>query len=243
VTPDLHYTDPRLARLYDHDCGWGPDSTFYLSLAGPAPLHILDLGCGTGILCNAYAARGHVVTGVDPAPAMLDVARRKPQAARITWINGTAQSFHSPHRFDLIVMTGHAFQHLLTDADIAATLAMMRHHLAPSGMIAFETRNPAIDWVRRWHRQTKRHNMDEQTIQQTHHVLATNADRITFETHYAFPDASITSTTTLRFAAEDTITRLARDQGLQVRSLFGDWGRTPFTPATSDEMIFILTAP
>jgi 2-polyprenyl-3-methyl-5-hydroxy-6-metoxy-1,4-benzoquinol methylase len=239
VTTDLHYTDPRLARLYDLDCGWGPDSAFYLSLAGIAPQRILDLGCGTGILANAYAALGHSVTGVDPAAAMLDVARAKPQGRRVTWTQATAQSFGSTQRFDLIVMTGHAFQHLLDDADITATITVMRDHLAPGGTLAFETRNPAIDWARRWQGQHTRHTMGRQTIHQTFHVLASDADRITFETRYAFPDATLTSETTLRFAAHATIANLLRAHGLHVRATFGDRNRASFDPATSEEMIFL----
>lgn len=241
MTPDLHYTDPRLARLYDLDCGWGPDRAFYLSLAGPALLRILDLGCGTGILADAYAALGHSVTGVDPAPAMLAVAREKPQGARIAWVNAAAQAFHSAQRFDLIVMTGHAFQVLLTRTDIAATLAVMRDHLAPGGLIAFESRNPAIDWARRWHGETEDYLLDGQTIRQTLRVLARDADCITFETQYAFADATLTSRSTLRLAGLGVITGHLRAAGLQVRSLFGDWDRAPFTPTTSDEMIFIAT--
>ncbi len=37
----------------------------------------LDIGCGTGFLSLELAARGHRVTGVDFAPAMLASARRK----------------------------------------------------------------------------------------------------------------------------------------------------------------------
>ena len=37
----------------------------------------LDVGCGTGFLAFELAARGHRVTGVDFAPAMLAEARRK----------------------------------------------------------------------------------------------------------------------------------------------------------------------
>jgi SAM-dependent methyltransferase len=239
VTADLHYADPRLARLYDHDCGWGPDSAFYLSLAGPPPQRILDLGCGTGILCRAYAAQGHIVTGVDPAPAMLDVARTKPHGPRITWVNAPAQSFRNPQPFDLIVMTGHAFQHLLDDADIAAALTVMRDHLAAGGTIAFETRNPNVNWARRWDGHTRDHLLDGQTIRQSFTVRDASADRITFDTRYAFPDTAFISTTTLRFPSHDAVTAMLRTSGLQVRSVLGDWNRSPFDPATSNEMIFI----
>jgi 2-polyprenyl-3-methyl-5-hydroxy-6-metoxy-1,4-benzoquinol methylase len=239
--PDIHYTDPRLARLYDQDSGWGADSKFYLSLAGPAPKRILDLGCGTGTLCNAYAAQGHAVTGVDPAPAMLDVARTKSNAAQITWVNASAQSFHTTQQFDLIVMTGHAFQVLIDDRDIAATLKAMRDHLAPGGTIAFETRNPDIDWPRRWHGLIRDHFLNGQTIRQTYEVLATSADRITFASHYDFPDARLTSTSTLRFLTSDKVASLCLAAGLQPKAFFGNWENGPFDPASSDEMIFLFS--
>lgn len=57
--PDEHYENPKLAAVYDVFCPWGVDRDFYLSLAGEPPQHVLDLGCGTGLLCEAYAARGH----------------------------------------------------------------------------------------------------------------------------------------------------------------------------------------
>jgi ubiquinone/menaquinone biosynthesis C-methylase UbiE len=44
---------------------------------GRDQLEALDAGCGTGFLSFELAARGHRVTGVDFAPAMLAEARRK----------------------------------------------------------------------------------------------------------------------------------------------------------------------
>jgi len=41
------------------------------------PLDALDAGCGTGFMSFELAGRGHRVTGVDFAPAMLAEARRK----------------------------------------------------------------------------------------------------------------------------------------------------------------------
>lgn len=38
---------------------------------------ILDIGCGTGELALALAARGHPVTGVDLAPSAVELAKRK----------------------------------------------------------------------------------------------------------------------------------------------------------------------
>lgn len=40
-------------------------------------VRVLDIGCGTGSLAVALAARGARVTGIDISPQMLDIARRK----------------------------------------------------------------------------------------------------------------------------------------------------------------------
>ena len=54
------------------------DRVLALVLAGrTGVLDALDVGCGTGFLSFELAARGHRVTGVDFAPAMIAEARRK----------------------------------------------------------------------------------------------------------------------------------------------------------------------
>jgi ubiquinone/menaquinone biosynthesis C-methylase UbiE len=53
------------------------DRILDLVLAGRGVRHALDAGCGTGFLSLELASRGHQVTGVDFAPAMLAEAWRK----------------------------------------------------------------------------------------------------------------------------------------------------------------------
>lgn len=116
---DAHYELSELAALYDIDNGWSADRSFYRDLAGETPCRVLEIGCGTGLIARAMAERGHRVTGVDPAQAMLDAGRNAPYGERIDWLRGTAQDFAVDTHFDLAFMTGHAFQVLLTDEDIA----------------------------------------------------------------------------------------------------------------------------
>ena len=42
---DTHYLNPKLAAIYDIDSPWSTDRDFYLNLAGPKPIDILDLVC------------------------------------------------------------------------------------------------------------------------------------------------------------------------------------------------------
>jgi ubiquinone/menaquinone biosynthesis C-methylase UbiE len=236
--PDEHYEHPKLAAIYDLFCGWSPDRDFYLSLAGAPPQQVLDLGCGTGLLCDAYAARGHSVTGADPTPAMLAVARQKPHGDKVEWVQAFAQEFRSERRFDLIIMTGHAFQVMLSDEDVLATLTTMRRHLKPSGRAVFESRNPAIDWAAEWNG-TSELTHEGVTISETTEVLSRVGDRITFEQRFQFPDETLVSFSELRFLPREAIEAQLAAAGLAVEALYGDWDRSPFDSASSKEMIFV----
>jgi SAM-dependent methyltransferase len=238
--PDLHYDEPALAELYDITGGWSEERDFYLSLAGTNPIRVLDLGCGTGLLCSACAAKGHDVTGVDPSAAMLEVAHRKPHTDHIDWVLSDAEEFRSDKRFDLIIMTGNAFQVLEDDTAIAAGLATMRHHLAPHGRAVFESRNPRIDWARRWEGEEVSYTHNGVPVQQLIHVLGWSGDRLTFEQRYSFGGHTLVSRSRLRFASRDEIERLVARAGLTVDALYGDWKRGPFDASSSDEMIFSI---
>ncbi|HZU91293.1 MAG TPA: class I SAM-dependent methyltransferase [Stellaceae bacterium] len=82
------------------------DRILDLVLAGKGPLDALDVGCGTGFLALELAARGHRVTGVDFAPAMIAQARDK-AAARgfaVRFEEADAEALPFPAgSFDLVV--------------------------------------------------------------------------------------------------------------------------------------------
>ena len=141
---DALYNDPALAALYDWDNPWPADFDWFAGLVDGAG-SLLDLGCGTGIFSAAICARGARVLGVDPAGAMLDIARAR--QAPVVWVEAAAQGLDLGQRFDAVVMTGLAFQTLLTEADRAAALATIARHLAPGGRFFFDSRNPeAREW-------------------------------------------------------------------------------------------------
>ena len=82
------------------------DRILDLVLAGRRALDALDVGCGTGFLSLELAARGHRVTGVDFAPAMLAEARRKAaeRGASIRFEEADAEQLpFSANSFELVV--------------------------------------------------------------------------------------------------------------------------------------------
>jgi SAM-dependent methyltransferase len=236
----MDYHHPQIAEIYDLTNPRAPDTDFYLSLAGSRPCSVLDLGCGTGMLCCALAERGHRVTGVDPAAAMLAVARRKPHAEHVEWVESSAQSYRAHRRFDLIVMTGHAFQILLADADALAVFETVRGHLKERGRVAFETRNPRVDWVGEWAaRPPLVHMLPGGQLLETLEITGKDGEFISFQTCYRLPHATLTTSSTLRFASREHVEALIARSGLGVREVFGDWDAGPFEAARSPEIIFI----
>src|SRR5216684_8486320 len=82
------------------------DRILDLVLAGRDVRDALDTGCGTGFLSFELAARGHQVTGVDFAPAMLAEARQKAvtRGASIRFEEADAEQLpFSPGSFDLVI--------------------------------------------------------------------------------------------------------------------------------------------
>ena len=82
------------------------DRIFDLVLPRHGALDALDAGCGTGFLSFELAARGHRVTGLDFAPAMLAEARRKVAERGISayFEEGDAEQLpFSSGSFDLVI--------------------------------------------------------------------------------------------------------------------------------------------
>ncbi len=81
----------------------------------------LDVGTGTGIFAEAFAARGLQATGIDPSPDLLEAARRLVPGA--TFHPGTAEKLaFEDGSFDLVMLS-----HVLHEADDpAAALAEAR---------------------------------------------------------------------------------------------------------------------
>lgn len=239
------YTDPRLAAVYDPLNPPDESEAFYRRRVGAGPGRLLEIGCGTGRLSVDLAAQGWCVTGLDPTPAMLAIARARPGGETVTWVEGTApdlpDALPQDARFDVAVMTGHVSQVFLTDAEASATLEAVRACLRPGGRLLFETRNPL---VREWESWTEAESAEEVAVPgvgpvRVHYQwVGRQGDCVTFDTRFAFgPDDVAVARHTLRFPDDRTVERLLTAAGLSIRTCFGDWDERPFTP-DAPELIF-----
>jgi SAM-dependent methyltransferase len=242
VSEDGLYGDPDLARFYDLENGWSDDLDYCRDLARGCS-SVLDLGCGTGLFAAALAQQGEVeVVGVDPAKAMLDIAARRPGGERVRWIEGDARDLRLDRRFDLVVLTGHAFQVFLTDADRAAVLATIACHLAPEGRFVFDSRNPRAQAWMKWTPDHSRRRLDHPEIGKVEawndvsHDPAT--DIVAYGTYYKVDGGErvYASRSKIAFPSQAQIAFLMDGAGLVVLEWLGDWSGGSFTP-TSPEII------
>jgi SAM-dependent methyltransferase len=241
---DLVFSDARLAALYDRLYPRPPSFDFYLPmiLASGA---VLDVGCGSGALLHEARRTGHSgrLCGLDPADGMLAQARRRTD---IEWIRGDLTTARWAGEFDLVVMTGHAFQVLLTDEELRASLAAIRAALGGEGRFAFDTRNPAARAWERWSTASAVAVTGEhgETVRFVLRV-ETPFDGRTVGISETFTsdswDRPRVSRSTLRFLAADALAALLDEAGFLIEAQFGDFDRRALS-AASPEIITIARA-
>jgi len=236
---DRQFADARLAECYDAFCGWEQrnDLAFYLPLVMSAN-SVLDVGCGTGLLLHRARQAGHTgrLCGLDPAVGMLEQARRR---SDIEWVLGDLASTAWDRGFDLIVMTGHAFQVLVTDDELRAALAAIRSALKDGGRFAFETRNPSARAWEQWTPENAVEAVDAHgALVRMEHDVETPAggELIRFATTFTSPDfdGPQVSHSTLRFLDAAGLAAFLSAAGLAIEEQFGDWDRHPLTDASPE---------
>lgn len=235
---DPLYNDPELAQFYDWDCPWTADFDWFASLVGDRS-PVLDIGCGTGMFTTALAARGIEAVGVDPADAMLAIARHRPGGERVTWIEADARGLNLGRRFMAVVMTGHAFQSLLTSEDRLACLVAIRAHLAPGGRFFLDSRNPdARDWEAWTPAATREINPhpDHGPVERWNDAaLLPDSNVVRYETHYRLTDGRVLSATSdIAFPSLDDLAALIEKAGLVVETWAGDASGGPLRPGCPD---------
>lgn len=251
--PQNPYENPETARTYDEENAGRQGFDFYLELARELSpdgtgLSVLDIGAGTGALGVELAAAGHRVTGVDPALAMLQVARHRPggDGDHVTWIHGYADA--APEgAADLAIMTGHVAQYFTTADSWRELLAHARRALRPGGRLAFASRNPDARawerWVPELTRGTYPHSQGGKFTSWIE-MLDVQGDPAAgvIETHRGVTEQagtrSFSAPETLAFRPLATLEASLEQAGFSIEHRFGDWSRGPVT-AQSPEHILV----
>jgi 2-polyprenyl-6-hydroxyphenyl methylase/3-demethylubiquinone-9 3-methyltransferase len=138
----LHKLNPvRLGYIRDEACRhFGRDPR------GPQPLQglsVLDVGCGGGILSEPLARLGARVTGLDPAPTNVAVARLHAERAglAIDYRDETVETLRDRGETFDIVLAMEVVEHV---ADVPAFVAACAGVVAGGGWLAMATINRTL---------------------------------------------------------------------------------------------------
>jgi len=134
--------DSLFCRMYN-EFGWneyprafGERLLSWLDARGVAVRSAVDLGCGTGVLCETLHEAGIDTLGIDLSEEMIAIARER--APELHYEAGDMTDFHTEGRFDLVTCTGDALNHVTDLDDVGKVFGCVRAALNPGGLFVFD---------------------------------------------------------------------------------------------------------
>jgi 2-polyprenyl-3-methyl-5-hydroxy-6-metoxy-1,4-benzoquinol methylase len=138
-----------MAAPTDHDY-WNHNTAYHPWLVGIAAHHrghVLDVGCGDGLLAQRLAPLSQSVTAIDPDPAAIERATYRLAAHNHVTLSPVAFEIYEAgqRRFDLITFVA-SLHHM----ELRTSLERARNLLTPTGEIAvvgLSANKTVRDWV------------------------------------------------------------------------------------------------
>lgn len=118
---------------------FGEQLLIWLERRGLRPGSCLDLGCGTGVLCEILHKNGIQTSGMDFSAGMIDIARQG--SPEISYEVADMITYCPDKRFDLVTCTGDALNHIGSLSDIGKIFANVFRYTAPGGYFVFDILN------------------------------------------------------------------------------------------------------
>jgi len=126
-------------RAPGHDAYWYYRDAFFELVPAPGRA-TLEIGCGEGRVSRDLAQRGHVVTGVDITPALVELAVGTDRGS--TYLVGDAEVLPFPDSwFDLAV----AYNSLMDVDDMPTAMSEAARVLEPGGRLCACITHPLMD--------------------------------------------------------------------------------------------------
>jgi SAM-dependent methyltransferase len=243
-----------VAELYDVYVTTTRDLPFYLAQSAGFTGDALELMCGTGRVSVPLAEAGVRLTCVDASVGMLarlreKLAQRPAAANNIIVIQSDVRDLALDRQFDLILLPFHSFSELTAKEDQRRVLASVARLLREGGRFICPLHNPSV----------RRATLDGLPrlvgrfpfgAGQLHVWSVASYDPITqiaegaqfYEEYDSAGTMLRKRQLPIRFALHDhdRFEAMARDAGLRVQALYGDYASAPFDPETSPFQVWVL---
>ena len=208
------------------------DVPFYVGLAREAEGPLVELAVGNGRVAIPVAlASGRRVLGIDPSPAMLELARAGAAEAGVELEprEGDMRELEIDEPAGLIYCPFRALLHLPTWADRRRTFERVAASLAPGGRFAWN----AFAFDHEIAAQLDGQHRDAPVPHSLAYAVGDNRIDITLDGG---------GTSSLWWATKNEWLGLVDVAGLEVEALYGGFGREPFTDE-SREYVFVTRRP
>ncbi|PWG63888.1 class I SAM-dependent methyltransferase [Sediminicurvatus halobius] len=240
--------DP-VAEIYDLYVTAVDDVPFFLQEAQAAAGPVLELTAGTGRLSLPLIEAGVALTCVDVSPRMLEVLDRKlrQRGLRAELRCADICQLELPARFRLALLPFQSFMEITGEARQRQALAAVHRCLLPGGRFICTLHNPALR--RRQVDGTLRlvgrfpHREGSLVVSGFETGGQPVVNRLQFFECFG-ADGSLRWKRLLPMRFElierERFAAMARDAGFRVRDVHGHYDRSPFDPARSPFMIWVL---
>lgn len=236
------FSNPKIAQVYDSFNALGDDEAFWLRTIDTLGVQrIIDLGCGTGLLTCALARLGYDVVGVEPAQAMITLAKQKEHAESVKWILGSTKQLQEESA-QLVLMTSHVAQFFLSEEEWKNALQHMHAALETGVYMLFDSKNPLRapwkNWAKEHTKRVKTTPLGDVEFWIDSPVMKDK--QVEYELHYVFLDTQeeLVSKNTLIYRSKDELIADLTDAGFSIKQIYGDWNGGELTD-DSEEMIFL----
>ena len=132
-------------KVYN-ELGWnyypeifGEQLLVWLRRRGLRPNSSLDLGCGTGVLCEILHKNGIRASGMDFSAGMIGIARQG--SPEISYEVADMTTYCPDAQYDLVTCTGDALNHIGSLSDIGKIFRNVYRYTAPGGYFIFDILN------------------------------------------------------------------------------------------------------
>jgi SAM-dependent methyltransferase len=173
---------------------------------------------------------------------MLAYARRRAGGKSVQWVPGDSRDLPGTS-FDLAVMTGNVAQHI-PDPDWMHTLKDVRQRMGEGGVVAFESRNPA---VRAWTTWTSQKPTTRTTsyglLREWHEATEVSPGIVELTRHRFFENTNdhVAEKSLLVFRERSAIENQLASADFRVEAVYGDWHHSSFT-VDAPLMVFVARA-
>ena len=96
----------------------------------------LDLGCGTGVLCEVLHAQGIEASGMDFSEGMIEIAKKR--NSDIFYEVADMVKYRPDKKFDLVTCTGDALNHIMDLKDVDQIFKNVYGYLNEGGYFIFD---------------------------------------------------------------------------------------------------------